>query len=201
MLALEFAVRFLLGLGLLERHHLRLGEQHPFLGGLGFQCLQPLLHGFQIVPLPNTAHPRRRNRHRFLFQFVRHPHLAEGRLFHGHLHHRSLDLYRHTVLQHRLAPGNLLQRQLAAFLVELLEAIEAVAAVAHYPAGLAHIPQLLGQLQHAGLRSNHFLCLRHLPSPSVRGLRRSVRRPEPSVRLSRSYYTIAPSAVFNLPRR
>jgi hypothetical protein len=48
-----------------------------------------------------------------------------------------LDFRGGAVLQHRLAAADLLQRQLAAFVVELLEAVEAVAAVAHHLAGLA----------------------------------------------------------------
>src|SRR4029453_18268155 len=49
--------------------------------------------------------------------------------------HRLLDLRRCTVLQDRLSATDLLQRQLAAFVVELLEAVEAVAAVSHHLAG------------------------------------------------------------------
>ena len=46
--------------------------------------------------------------------------------------HRLLDLRGDPVPQHRLAPADLLQRQLAAFVVQLLEAVEAVARVAHH---------------------------------------------------------------------
>jgi hypothetical protein len=57
------------------------------------------------------------------------------------------DVLRHAVLQHRLLAADLLQCQLATFVVELLEPIEAVATVAHHLAGLADITELLGQLQ------------------------------------------------------
>jgi len=50
-----------------------------------------------------------------------------------------------AVFQHWLLATDLLQRQLAAFVVKLLEAIEAVAAITHHLAGLAHIAKLLGK--------------------------------------------------------
>src|SRR5690606_32313137 len=65
---------------------------------------------------------------------------------------------------------HLLQRELSAFLVQLLEPVEAVARVTHDLAGLAHVPQLLRQLQQAQLRSNDLLHLRHcrFSSPVVK---------------------------------
>jgi hypothetical protein len=81
---------------------------------------------------------------------------------------RLFDLRRRAVLQHRFAPADLLQRQLAAFIVELLEAVEAVAAVAHHLAGLADIAELLGQLQQTELGSDDLLLLGHAWSPSRR---------------------------------
>src|SRR5439155_12092695 len=47
------------------------------------------------------------------------------------------------VLQYRLLAADLLQRQLAAFVVELLEPVEAVAAVAHHLAGWLTLPSCL----------------------------------------------------------
>src|SRR6516225_12323565 len=58
-------------------------------------------------------------------------------------HHRLLDLDRRAVLQDRLLAADLLQRQLATFVVQLLEPVKAVAAVAHHFAGLADIAELL----------------------------------------------------------
>ena len=43
-LALELAMRFLVGLGLLDRDDLRLGEQDAILRRLGLECLQAVLH-------------------------------------------------------------------------------------------------------------------------------------------------------------
>ena len=43
MLALELAVRLLLGLGLFQRDDLRLGQHQAFLGAFGFQRLEPLV--------------------------------------------------------------------------------------------------------------------------------------------------------------
>src|SRR6516162_2816018 len=84
-----------------------------------------------------------------------------------HRDYRLLDFRGGAVLHHRLAPADLLQRQLAAFVVELLEAVEAVAAVAHHFAGLADITELLGQLQQPELGSDDLLFLGHSWSPSL----------------------------------
>jgi len=43
-LAIELAMRFLIGLGLLESGDLRFGEQDAFLRHLGFERLQAVLH-------------------------------------------------------------------------------------------------------------------------------------------------------------
>src|SRR5690606_4239020 len=114
--------------------------------------------------------PRRRNRQPPLAQLVRYPHLTPRRLLQRQLHHRLLDLRRHPILQVRLPARHLLQRELSAFLVQLLEPVEAVARVTHDLAGLAHVPQLLRQLQQAQLRSNDLLHLRHrrFSSPVVK---------------------------------
>src|SRR3989442_10409553 len=73
-----------------------------------------------------------------------------------HLDNGLFDLWCGTVLQDRL------HGQLAAFVVQLLEPIEAVAAVAHHLAGLAHIAELLGQLQQPQLRPDNLLLLRYV---------------------------------------
>jgi hypothetical protein len=57
------------------------------------------------------------------------------------------EIGRSAVLEARLAPADLLQSQFPAFLVELFEPIEAVSAIAHHLAGLAHVAELLGELQ------------------------------------------------------
>ena len=152
---------FLLALGLLQSGDLRLREHQAVLRHLGLQRLQPLLGVGEIVPQPHPAHAEGRDRQALLLQFVRDPNLAPGRLLDRKLNHRRLNLGRHPVLQQRLAPADLLQRQLAALLVQLLEAVEAVARVAQHLAGLAHIAELLGQLQQPDLPSNDFLVLGH----------------------------------------
>jgi hypothetical protein len=53
----------------------------------------------------------------------------------------------------RLLAADLLQRELTALIVQLLEPIEAVAAVAHQLAGLADIAELLGKLQQSDFGS------------------------------------------------
>ena len=74
----------------------------------------------QIVALPHAAHTRRRDRQAVPLQRLRHPHLTPGRLLDRQLDHRPFDFRCRAVLQHRLAPADLLQSQLAAFVVELL---------------------------------------------------------------------------------
>src|SRR5918993_1130767 len=61
-LALELAVGFLLGLGLLQRGELAFGEPQAFLRDLRRERLETLLHGLAIVPLPHAANPGRRDR-------------------------------------------------------------------------------------------------------------------------------------------
>src|SRR5262245_11870094 len=78
MLALELAVRLLLGLGLLQRNDLRLGQHQALLGALGFQRFEPLVHGLQVVAQPHTAHASRGDREPALAQFVGNADLTEG---------------------------------------------------------------------------------------------------------------------------
>src|SRR6266540_2745527 len=63
MLALELAVGLLLGLGPFQRHDLGLGEHQAFLGALGLQGLEPLLHGLEVVAQPHATHAGGRDRH------------------------------------------------------------------------------------------------------------------------------------------
>ena len=161
-LALELAVRFLVGLGLLERGDLRLGQQNALLRRLGVERLEAQLHRGQVVALPDATHPGRRDRQAAPLQRFRDPHLAPGRLLDRQLDRRLFDLRRRAVLQDRLPAADLLQGQLATFVVQLLEPIEAVAAVAHHLAGLADVAELLGQFQQPDLHSDDLLVLGHI---------------------------------------
>jgi hypothetical protein len=156
VLAVELAVRLLVQLGLLERDQLAFGQHAAVLGQLGFQGFQPLLHGLQVVAQPDAADTERRDLGAALLQLVGSPRLAPSRLVDGHRHHGGFHVGRGTVLQVGLGPGDLGQRQIAAFLIEVSKAIETVAAVAHHPAGLGHAAQLLGQLQKADFGLDHF---------------------------------------------
>src|SRR5207302_10572584 len=78
------------------------------------------------------------------------------------LDRRLFDLNRRAVLQDRLPAADLLQRQLAAFVVQLLEPIEAVPAITHHLAGLAHVAHLLGQFQQPSLDADDLLLLGHV---------------------------------------
>src|SRR6266849_4146428 len=115
------------------------------------------------MTLPHTTHPGRRDVQAAFFQLVGRAHLTPRRLGDRQLGHRLLDLRHHPVLQDRLAPRDFLQRRLAALVVEFLEAVEAVAAVAHHPARRRHVAELLCQLQHAHLHPDYFLFLVHRP--------------------------------------
>ena len=128
---------------------------------LGFERLEAVFDRGQIVALPYAAHARRRDRQTLSLQRLRHPHLAPGWLLDRQVDHRLFDLRGGAVLQHWLAPADLLQGQLAAFVVELLEAVKAVAAVTHHLAGLANVAELLGQFQQTELGSDDLLLLGH----------------------------------------
>ena len=92
MLALELAVRLLLGLGLFQRDDLRLGQHQAFLGAFGFQRLEPLVHRLQVVAQPHTAHAGRGDREPALSQLVGNAGLTEGRLLNGECNDGVLDL-------------------------------------------------------------------------------------------------------------
>src|SRR4029079_3291065 len=79
-LALELAVRFLVGLGFLERDDLRFGEQDAILRRLGLERLQAVLHRGQVVALPHAAHAGGRYRQPTPLQSLGDPYLAPGRL-------------------------------------------------------------------------------------------------------------------------
>jgi hypothetical protein len=103
--------------------------------------------------------------------------LAVGRSFQRELDNDPLAFRRRAVLQNRFAPRQLLQRQFAAGVVEFLEAVEAVAAVAHHFAGLADVAKLLGQLQKPHLGADDFLFLGQVSVLSKRR-GRSLRNPD-----------------------
>ena len=137
------------------------GEDETLLGHLGFQRLEPLVHGLQIVAQPHAAHAGRRDDKPALCQFVGNPDLAKSRLLNGERNHGVLDLLRHTILQDWLLAADFLQRQFAAFVIQLFEAIEAVATVAHHLASLADVAELLGQLQQSDFGADDLLFGRH----------------------------------------
>ena len=89
------------------------------------------------------------------------PDLPERWLLDGELNNGAFDIFRDPVLEDWLLPGNFGQRQIAAFVVKLLEAVEAVPAVAHHLAGLAHVAELLGEFEQANLGADNFLIFGH----------------------------------------
>src|ERR1700730_14070785 len=57
MLALELAMGLLLGLGLFQHDELGLGQYRAFLGALGLQRFEPLVHGLEVMTLPHATQP------------------------------------------------------------------------------------------------------------------------------------------------
>jgi hypothetical protein len=89
---------------------------------LGLEGLEALLHRLEIVTLPDPAHARRRDRVALLAHLVGHPDLAEGGLLQREREDSRLDLGRRAVRQQGLLAGELLEGELAARVVQLLEA-------------------------------------------------------------------------------
>src|SRR5271169_7251012 len=94
------------------------------------------------MALPDPTNASRRERMAELAKLVGDADLAISRPVHRKLDDDRLDVGRRAVLQDWFAPRQLLQRQFAAGVVKLLEAIETVARVAHHFAGLADIAEL-----------------------------------------------------------
>src|SRR6185312_432826 len=131
---------------------------------------------------PDAADAKGRDADAALEQFVRGARLSPGWLLDGQRDGGLLDLRRNAILQDGLPAGEFLQGDLAAFVVQLLKAIEAVPAVAHDLASLGHVAELLGKLEEAGFGSNDLLVLGH------GGVLRCGQR-TPSVRLSPDFFT------------
>src|SRR5438270_12906476 len=68
---------------------------------------------------------------------------------HRQLHNRLFDVRLGSVLQTWLPPADLLQRQLAALLVQFFEPVEAIARVAHHLASLGNTAEHVGKVQKA----------------------------------------------------
>ena len=92
MLALKLAMRLLLSLGLFQRDELGLGQDQAFLGALGLQRFEPLVHGLEVMTLPHAAHAGGRDREPALAQFVGDADLTEGRLLDGQRNDGIFDL-------------------------------------------------------------------------------------------------------------
>jgi hypothetical protein len=68
-----------------QRGELRLAQHQTLLRTLGFQCLEPLLHGLELVALPHAAHPSRRHTQPAPPQFIGNPYLTPGGCSIAHL--------------------------------------------------------------------------------------------------------------------
>ncbi len=155
MLGLNLALRFLL----LATSFQRRGQHPVFLSSLLFQPL---------VPLPDRAHPARRDKQPPLLQFVGHPPLPLSRVVQGKGQHCRFHplLDPGTGVNQRLLAADLLPPRVPLFFLQLLKPVEAVPSVAHHPAGLADVPQPLSQLQPAELVLDDLLLRVHLDTLS-----------------------------------
>ena len=131
MLALESPCASLLGLGFSSATTCASVSTRPSWALLASSALSRLFmvsrswrSQTQRTPAGETVSPR------FLNSLAM-PTWPNGRPLDGQRDDGVLDILRRAVLQHRLLSANLLQGKLAAFVVEFLEAIKAVAAVAH----------------------------------------------------------------------
>ena len=161
-------MRLLLSLGLFQRDELGLGQDQAFLGALGLQCFEPLVHRSRGHDAATRTHAGGRDREPALAQFVGDADLTEGRLSTASATTAS-SISCATQFFLRLLAADLFQRQLAAFVIEFLKAVEAVAAIAHHLAGLADIAELLGELQEPNLGADDLLFGRHVVSSIRRG--------------------------------
>jgi hypothetical protein len=108
---------------------------------LASKCLETLVHVLKVVTLPHTAHAGGRDRKPALPQLVGDAQLTEGGLLDGKRNDGILDLLWNAILQDRLLAADLLQRQLTAFLVKLLEAIKTVPGALRNPDQLRAPPR------------------------------------------------------------
>src|SRR3984893_2645863 len=171
MLALKFAMGLLLGLGLFQRDELGLGQYQAFLGALGLQGFEPLVHGLEVMTLPHATHAGRRDREPALPQLVGDADLAESRLLDGNRHDGVFDLLCDAVFQHWLLAADLLPRQLGAFVVKLLEAVEAVAAITLILQAWLTLPSCLASSKSPTLARMIFCSVVMVFSHSPRALR------------------------------
>jgi hypothetical protein len=81
-----------------QSDELGLGQYQAFLGALGLQCFEPLVHGREVMTLPHATHAGRRDREPALPQLVGDADLAESRLLDGNRHAQlELDLQLHDL--------------------------------------------------------------------------------------------------------
>jgi hypothetical protein len=74
--ALEFSLGFLFALDAFKRRQLRFREEATVLRHLGFERLQALFHGGQVVTNPNARDAARRDRQALFGELVRNPMLS-----------------------------------------------------------------------------------------------------------------------------
>jgi len=157
MLGFGLAVRLLF----LPRRQLAFRKHDSFLRHPGLKRLQPPLEGGQIVPQPNAANSSGGDEHAALAKLVAHAKLPAGGLLEREVQHRLFHSRVDAVLHVRLLTADLLQRSLAAGVVQGFEPVETVSGVAHYLARLGHVPKLPCKFQDSDFRLDDFMLVCH----------------------------------------
>lgn len=93
----------------------------------------------------------RGNRSSLFAECLRHAGLVICRLIHCYSDRHAFRVRRRAIVQQRFSSRNLPKRHFAAGLVQLLESIETVSAIAHQLTGLGPTAQLLRELQQSHL--------------------------------------------------
>src|SRR6476661_1104726 len=101
---------------------------------------------------PYAAYTASRDKQAFLSQFITNPLLTESRILKGNSYDGFFHFGINTVLEYGFTAGDFLKSGFAACVVQLFDAVKAVAGIAKQFAGLGNITQLFCQLQQPNLR-------------------------------------------------
>ena len=124
MLGFRLPARLLFLPGALHRRQLALRKRDSLLRHPGLKRLQPPLEGGKVVPQPDAADPAGGDERAALAKLVAHAQLPAGRLLAREIKNRPFRGGVDAVLRVRLPPADLLQRGLAAGVVQCFEPAE-----------------------------------------------------------------------------
>src|SRR5690349_2109771 len=116
---------------------------------------------------PDAANAARQRDAAPLFgELIRDAMLAPRRLVDGHRYHCPVKIGGDAIAEIGFPTADLAQRLFAAGLVQVFEAVEAVAAIAHHLARWRHVRKLLSKFQYAHFGLDDLLLSRHALSMS-----------------------------------